>query len=255
VRVLPLLCAAVLLLSGCAFPGLGSGDRTAPGERAKDYLKSQPYTSILVELHYVDGDAPDDSALSLLEQRLQDATGKSVQVAKSGGVPGQGAGHRYTFQEVADLEAKVRQHSTGGSQAVLFMLYLDGGSDQDQSSQTVLAAAYRGSSVVVFKKNIEDASCGSSCVSLPGGIGNTKPTPTAIEESVVTHETGHILGLVDCGTAMVQPHEDSQHKCHSSNSGSVMYWAVETSQIGALLGQTPPNDYDSNDKADLQAAR
>jgi len=253
VRIAAIGLAAVLL-AGCTLPGLG-GDRSGPGDRAKDYLKAAPFTSILVEIDSVTGAAPEDAAVSLLQQRLGEATGKTVQVAKSGGVPGQGSGHKYSIDEVAGLEAQHREHQSGGSQAVLYVLYLDGGSTSDGSDTKVLAAAYRGSSVVVFKQNIRDASCASNCFPLPGGIGNTKPTTAAVEESVVVHEVGHILGLVNLGTPMQSAHEDGSHPHHSSNSGSVMYWAVETSAIGSLLGQNPPTDFDANDRADLQAAR
>ncbi|MCA1813292.1 MAG: hypothetical protein LC624_04995, partial [Halobacteriales archaeon] len=111
---------ALLLLAGCTIPG--TGDRTGPGDRAKDYLKAAPYTSILVELDYVNGAAPEDAAVSLLQQRMGEATGKTVAVSKSGCVPGQGAGHRYSMDEVVGLEGAQRQHQTGGSQAVLYML-------------------------------------------------------------------------------------------------------------------------------------
>jgi hypothetical protein len=248
--------AAALAASGCA-QLLGQGrDTSGPGERARDYLRAQPYTSVLVELDYVDGSAPEDRAVSLLQSRLNQATGKAIEVVKTGGVAGMGAGHRYTLGEVVDLEGKFRGQSTGGTQAVLYVLYVDGGFERDTNEAKTLAAAYRGSSVVLFKGSIREASCTSNCLNLP--VGNTKPPIAEVEESVVVHEAGHILGLVNNGIPMQSPHEDTDPdhgRHHSSDQGSVMYWAVETSVVGSILGQTPPDDFDANDKADLQAAR
>ena len=146
------------------------------------------------------------------------------------------------------LERAHRSMYAQGNQAVLYMLYLDGGFERDNSETSSLGAAYRGSSVVMFKGNLKAASKQSS-------LDLTKPPLKEVEEAVLVHELGHVLGLVNHGTAMVRPHEDRDHPGHSSNDASVMYWAVESSAIGAILGQYPPDDFDSDDKADLQAAR
>lgn len=241
------LATALLLVSGCTLPGLG-GDNSAPGQRAGDYLHRAPYASILVELDFMNGADPDGHALALMEQRFEAASGKPVEVVRTGGVAGQGASHRYTVDEILQLERSHRGQSSGGDRAVLYMLYLDGGFERDTAEAKTLGAAYRGSAVAMFKANLRAAS-------KSGNLDLTKPALQDVEGSVLVHEIGHVLGLVNLGTPMVTPHEDPQHPGHSNNQNSVMYWAVETSLIGSLLGQKPPNDFDGNDNADLRAAR
>jgi len=243
--------ALAMLLPGCTLPGAVQGDRTGPGQRAADYLRSSPYSRILIELDIASGTGPESAALSMLQSRLQEATGKGVDVDRSGSFAGQGSGHKYTLAEVNDLETRQRSQFSGGTTAILYMLWLDGGFEKDTENQKTLGAAYRGSSVVMFQANLQVASNG-------GSVLHTKPDITAVEESVLVHESGHILGLVGCGTAMVRNHQDTNPDhgtCHSTDQASVMYWAVETDLIGSLLGQNPPNAYDSDDKADLRAAR
>lgn len=246
--VLACTLLAALLMSGCTTILNAPGDRTGPGERAGDYLRAQPYARILVELDYVNGAEPEQSALNLFEQRLEAATGKPVDVVRTPGVTGQGANHRYTLEELAALEGTFRGQFSNGDRAVLYVLWVDGGFQRDTDSTKTLGAAYRGSSLAMFKANLRFAS-------RAGPLDLTKPPIVEVEQSVFVHELGHVLGLVNLGTPMVRPHEDAGHKGHSDNQGSVMYWAVETDAIGSILGQTPPDDFDAEDKADLQAMR
>jgi hypothetical protein len=74
-----------------------------------------------------------------------------------------------------------------------------------------------------------------------------------VERSVSTHEVGHLLGLVDL--FLDTGRHDPQHPGHSTNPGSVMYWAVESDVIGSILGANPPTEFDAADLADLAAIR
>ncbi len=60
-----------------------------------------------------------------------------------------------------------------------------------------------------------------------GGDGATQ---RYVEQSVVVHEIGHAIGLVNNGLPMVSGHEDAAHPKHSINQDCVMYWAVENRQ-------------------------
>jgi hypothetical protein len=75
----------------------------------------------------------------------------------------------------------------------------------------------------------------------------------AIEDAVLLHELGHVLGLVDL--ARDTKRADKDHPGHSANPGSVMYWAVESSLVGQVLNGPPPHDFDRDDLADLAALR
>lgn len=245
---LGLLLAGLFLATGCSTILGPRGDASGPGERAADYLRLSPYARILVELDFVQGSGPEDRAAALLERRLEDVTRKPVEVVRAAGVPAQGAEHRSTREEIARLEERFRGQFSGGETAALYVLYLDGGFEADDGERKTLGAAYRGSSIVMFKGNLRFAS-------RAGPLEVTKPPIEEVEEAVLVHEIGHILGLVNLGTPMVANHEDPEHPGHSRSRRSVMFWAVEVSAIGAVLGQTPPDDFDADDRADLQAAR
>ncbi|MHB8585522.1 MAG: hypothetical protein ACYDDF_06750 [Thermoplasmatota archaeon] len=249
---------AFVAMSGC-FSAIYNfqEQRTAPGQLALDYIRGN--RPILVEIHYVDGNDPPPAALANFQSEMQGILGKNLTITQTGEVPGQGASHKYTWSEINNLEGSVRQHWTDGNQAVLFVLVLDGGSESDSSdgSSLVLGAAYHGASVVIFQGNVNAISSSSASVlSL-----SQKPSTSDVEQAVLIHEFGHIIGLVDNGIPMVTDHEDHsspQGQHHSSNKNDVMYWAVESNaalNVLFLQQNSIPWHFDANDKADVAAAR
>jgi hypothetical protein len=85
----------------------------------------------------------------------------------------------------------------------------------------------------------------------------SRPPPlvgsSGIESAVVTHEVGHLLGLVDL--FLHTGRQDPDHPGHSTDQNSVMYWAVESNLVADLLTGGPPKDFDNADLADLQTIR
>jgi hypothetical protein len=90
-------------------------------------------------------------------------------------------------------------------------------------------------------------------------VGPLPQPPQAVERlerSTLLHESGHAIGLVDNGLAMVRPHEDAQNKGHSSDARSVMYWKVDSLQglrDYILQDGSIPDVFDADDRADLHA--
>ena len=46
-------------------------------------------------------------------------------------------------------------------------------------------------------------------------------------------------------------HEDPDHPGHSNNEESVMYWAVESSEISNIISGQLPDEFDQDDLDDL----
>ncbi|MDZ7849102.1 MAG: hypothetical protein U5L96_21590 [Owenweeksia sp.] len=65
---------------------------------------------------------------------------------------------------------------------------------------------------------------------------------------------GHLMGLVNTGTPMVNGHEDGSHVDHCNDDQCLMYWAVQSADaIGNLLGNSNPSSLDSQCRADIKA--
>lgn len=250
----PVFLAAALLLAGCTLP-FGPGRDGGPGDAAHDLVSGSKYPKLVVEIDHPSGAAPTPEALDHLRATLRSVTGKtSVDVTLSGSIPT--SSKEYTLAEIARLEDEHRDQRTSGDTAVLYVLYVAGGSEDDTSEGKVLGATYRGTSIVMFKGNIR------ANTNTDGNPLSGRPPESVVESAVLVHEFGHAAGLVNLGTPMVRPHEDPQHEGHSTNRESVMYWAVENTQglLGLVqCGLDPtcgiPLEFDADDKADLQRLR
>lgn len=217
--------------------------RSGAGDFALDYLQDSTYDSLLIEIDYVSGAAPDPDAVAALEAALADLCDKSqITTRLDDELPPQGA-PAWTVQQATDLEVEWRDsyRDPESGQAVLYFLYLDGHSDLDSDAGRILGYAVRGSSMVMFKDTIDST-------------GSGLPLAAGVEETVIVHELGHVLGLVNNGVDMVEPHQDTDHGKHDDDEGCIMYWAVETDAVVDLLLSGAP-DFDASCRADLQAAK
>lgn len=215
---------------------------SGPGDYAIDFLAGT-YTSIQVEVDWVAGHAPDDDALEHLRATLADLCDKpdGVEILLDDEVPDQG-GPAWSYDAAEDLEIawrdRYRDEATGV--AVMYYLYVDGHSDRDSDTGRILGYAYHGSSLIMFAETMADVSGGLL------GLGEVEPT-------VLVHEAGHLLGLVNNGVDMVEDHQDVEHGHHDDNEDCIMFWAAETDAIGDLLGAGTP-DFDAACRADMRAA-
>lgn len=212
-----------------------TGAKGGAGAYARTLLRPQPATRIVLEVMQQSDAAPVGNTLSHAVQVVQANANKSV--ASSGPVALPGGAADFT---AAQLRTMADQHSRAGqttTQAVVHLMFLHGTYNGDSS---ILGLTVRGDLAVVFVDQVRSAA-----------------TPIAprstIEDAVTEHELGHVLGLVDL--VLHTGRQDPKHPGHSTNSKSVMYWAVESDLVSQALGGPPPVDFDSADRADLAAIR
>jgi hypothetical protein len=214
-------------------------DQGPVGSNTHLYL-SRKIPKLVVEIDAVKGYEPATSALLILRDRLARVVDKpgGITVLPTRVIPKtEQSDPDHSVME--NTEKKYRQHHSTASAIVLYILYSDG------RSGNVIGAAYSSSAYVVFKQNIQDAAA--------------TPLVSAedIEDSVIVHELGHVLALVNIGYHSPRDHEDPQHPGHSNDSKSVMYWAADNVGVVGLLGgsRKPPTEFDAADLADLRDLR
>lgn len=229
------LLLVVPLLSGCF---------GARGVQPDDLLTDGTYKTWVVEVDAAAGYRPSTALLSFLTGKLSPLVHKDdLHFEVDDALP---AEDKVWTNSAILAESRARQDlKTEGSQVVTHLMFLAGRHEQ----QGVLGVAFDHELVAIFPQQIQDA-CSNPLVC---------NSVDSVTRAVTLHEMGHILGLVDNGVAMVEPHEASScgnqpDKGHSSNTQSVMYCQVETVDILALLSNGPPQDFDARDRADLRAA-
>jgi hypothetical protein len=208
---------------------------TPTGYDAHLLVNAFPDDSLIVEIAYQTSVGPPPaSAVSTLLSRINETCDKaSITVDEHGFTYSRTT---YGDSDLINLEEQDRQHWPFWGTMSLFYLYLDGSYGPDSA---VIGDAYRGSSIAIFERAI------LSDTSLFGSA-------TAVTTTVMIHEFGHELGLV--GIIGNAPNEDLAHPPHSNDPSDVMYWQVDTTQI-ALLGSSPPTQFDAADMADLETVR
>lgn len=203
------------------------------GGAAGIILQPAPATSLVVEVLEEPGAAANRIALNRVLSDLRKYSGKSVSEVHTA-LPAGSAGKRWDeaqLEALIDRSAKVAQ---GGGRFVLRLAFVKG---QNVRSPNILAESFRGDIVVGFPDRY--ASSGQHIIT-----------------AVTVHEVGHLLGLVDLylERGRADTRNDPAGSGHSRNPGSVMYFAVDPSLLGALFG-TASDRFDAQDERDLAAIR
>lgn len=184
------------------------------------------------------GFAPDAGALSQLQAFLSARLNKPNSVSVVTKEIAASSNLTLSVSDIAGIENSNRSAFTTGDQLGVCILYTNG----QYTDNNVLGVAYRNTAVAMFGKKIHDNS---------GGLGQA--SRTKLEATVLEHELGHLLGLVDIGSPMQTPHKDPNGTNHCNNQNCLMYYATETTDILGFLitGSVPP--LDANCLADLHA--
>lgn len=196
------------------------------GASAKDLLTDDQFTSLKVEVQYMKGVKPDRAALQNLQQFLYRHLHKPegiVITTRQIEASGKPALNR---REVNSIRKENRTAYSTNNQLAVHILYTDG----DYSTPNVFGEAYRNTSIVLFGKAIQDNS---------GKI--SKPNRTTLETTLLLHEFGHLLGLMNKGSAMYTDHKDATSESHCHNKKCLMYYGVDVEdRFGPLIKREVP---------------
>lgn len=211
------------------------GHRKSPGAYARTLLRPQPATALVIERYVQEGADVAASSLGRSARVLGEVASKPVDTRPAIALPG--GARPWTADELRAMADGAAVVAQGGGRAVVRLLVVRGtfGGNED-----VLGVALRGDLIALFQDSIASAS-----TPLISG--------RSIEDAVLLHEIGHLLGLVD--VALDTGRADPEHPGHSKNRESVMYWAVESGVVTQVLEGGPPKDFDAADLADLRALR
>lgn len=208
------------------------------GASANELLSDSEFKSLKIEIQFMTGFEPNPSSISHLQNflsaHLNKPTGINIITREISGA----VSSVLSIDQVLGVERANRTVFTIGDQIGVYLLITNG----NYTDNNVLGAAYRNSSMVLFGKNIKDNS---------GNIG--QPARTKLESTVIEHEIGHLLGMVDLGSPMQTNHKDLSHGNHCNNNNCLMYYSSDTREIlGFLLSGNIPN-FDANCLGDLRA--
>lgn len=219
---------------GCAEEEVGTGWL---GSEAHNFLSSETYTHVVAEVDYVEGKAPATGAFEYMKTVINDVIAKDGATALlDSELAAQGEAHAYSLSEIREIEDANRSNYRSGDTVAVYFLFLDGRYAGDSDTSYTLGLAYSGSSVVIFKDNVE-----KHCLPLQATYAAEGKSVLAdkicslMEGTTWVHELGHLLGLVNTGAPLASEHQDHDHGKHCDNDECIMYWSNNTSAIVELI--------------------
>lgn len=252
-RSAPVALPAALLLSlalaTSACEGQGGAEDSAydpylkVGASARDFLSSERFRGLTVEVRASQGLEPSNATLSrlqeFLEQRLDKPDG--IRILKAPPLAPAAAGARYATEDVRALDRAHRTQFSKGAQLSVFVLFLGGKSAQDDGNYNTLGQTYWNTSMVVY---------GNTTRRVAENLGGSPQAVHAVESVTLLHEFGHALGLVANGTPQAPigsapaGHLDEAHPAHCNNPRCLMHYSVENGLLAQVLmtGQFPELD-------------
>jgi hypothetical protein len=248
-RVLSLSISLILAsLSGC-IGDIGDGGLFGSDEENELFgiaggltlacLQSSKFTTMMVEIDYTAGYEPQSQTLSTLKSRIESVCDKPGGVTIKTTQTDFGHGDIWSPDDVREIGRDTRETQPQDGSTLRWHLLFPNGSYEKSG---VLGVAVDASTAAIFLDDVRDAE---------GLFG--RPSAEAIENAVTVHEVGHLLGLVNLVYTSPADHEDSDHPGHSNNENSVMYWAIESGDFSSFFENDVPDDFDSDDRADLAA--
>lgn len=123
----------------------------------------------------------------------------------------------YSSSDILAISDQHRGTNLTSNKLGIYIVYVDGYFlINGEENRNVLGVSIGNTGVVAIFKPVIDANT--------FGTSNTK---AFTEQTVLIHEAGHALGLVNNGLPLQSDHHDQEHGAHCTNKDCVMYWANE----------------------------
>lgn len=235
---------AFLSLIACSKDSNNPGTRVV-GSSANQILSGNQYTKLVVEMHYPEGFKPTQTALNNFRDFIEGTCNKPGGISFTEKVIPEFQKEKLTIEDIREYEKASRDRFPSGNTMVIFALFTNTGYSEDRDNAKVLGVAYAATSFCLFQETIIEATQG-------GSIVNPVPSRERVESTVLNHELGHLLGLVNNGTEMVEDHQDEANGAHCTVDDCLMYFQTETSAsfMDLLNGGIP--QLDSQCRADIR---
>lgn len=189
-----------------------------------NFLSASKYDKLVVEVQFMPNHRPAATSVNNLKTLLQDRLNKPAGITVLEKEVPTGGKSTYSAGDIRAIEKTNRTQSANGKTLTAYFLFVDGDYSSNSGNAKVLGIAYEATSMAIFEKTVKEHS---------GGLG--QPSVSALESTVILHEFGHILGLVNNGTAMATEHQDEAHGKHCDDPNCLMYYTAETTDIVANI--------------------
>ncbi len=168
---------------------------------------------------YVQGYEPTATAVNKLKDFLEERLDKPEGVVVEEYPISLPEGENYSLEQVYELEKKYRSRytNTKTGEISIFVFFSDRDSDKSKDDRVVLGTAYLNTSCVIYSETIRKLVTKRSALDR-----------ATVEGTVIQHEFGHLMGLVNLGSDMQGDHLDENNGHHCTDRDCLMYYQVES---------------------------
>lgn len=218
-----------------------------PGESNEAFVTGSEFDELIIEIQYMEGMEPAAATLEHLEDFLGEHLEKSEitilepkQISPSNQTS-------YSVDDLREIEQEYRTEYSVETTLAAYLLFVDGDFlDEDGFRNiTTLGTSLYNTSAAFFGEIIQQTS----------GPLNFDPDQWFVESLTISHQFGHLMGLVNNQTEMVDNHHDGQNEFHCANELCLMHFSTNSSQI---FDRQPPQElpqFDDFCLNDLNALR
>ncbi|NND79621.1 MAG: hypothetical protein HKN53_06975 [Maribacter sp.] len=189
-----------------------SANLKTTGDSANEILSNDTFDKLKIEIAYVNGFRPTSASMTDFVSFLNEHSFKQEIEVVYKVLPSPNE-EKLTLDEIFDLEKENRTVYNDGTTLAIYIYFADAPSQDDKEDEDLvtLGAVYLNTSMVIYESTIRNLASKSSLV-----------TVSEIETATLNHEFGHLLGLVDLGSAPVNEHEDATAENHCNVDGCLM---------------------------------
>ena len=174
-----------------------SANLLSTGDSAADILSNNNFDKLLIEIGHVTGFKPTQASIDAFINFIKRYTFKQdIEIVYTElASPNE---ESLTLQEIANLERDNRTAYNNGTTLALYIYFADAPSEDDDEDEglVTLGAVYRNTSMIIHEVTVRKLSGQSAFI-----------TNTDVETATLTHELGHLFGLVNLGSPTVNEHE------------------------------------------------
>ena len=194
-----------------------------PGESNEAFVTGSEFDELIVEIQFMEGMEPAPETLDYLEEFLEEHLEKSditildpEQISSSNQAS-------YSREDLREIEEENRTEYSVETTLVAYLLFVDGDFLDDDGFRniTTLGTSLYNTSAAFFGETIQQIS----------GPLDFDPDQWFVESLTISHQFGHLMGLVNNQTEMVDTHHDAQNEFHCANDLCLMYFQTNSSQF------------------------